>query len=892
MDLLWRSASNGTESHTSALDEYNIRHLLCRDAIEALERGNEKDKAVPSPSMGWFGSHLSLTFLSSNASSSSDLGCGAVDMLHPVGGLPYRAIKSDIFRAIVEARAGISNLTRLIRAAFIAAHLGDVGEKELRLPSRRERKSEKEAQQKSSLSERAEGSLKAPPFVVCVNEILKKKGLTHTLFTRALQNLAGPQEPYLLGSLVDIDRQSEDPRTRRPFVDPEGFPNSFVRGASLPYCRVGVQVEFAKDATSSSLSVVKGIQMQAYAEPIIPEGGIAFGGPITMRVVENEGQFREYVKNLTADGSRRDWGATFLHAKPVTTAKAQTSASGTIEGAGSSLKDLTKNPRQGDGADDPFGMNMETRAFNSDNFHKSGYQAIELIRLTNLTPLLWVRVDPLGMYSGRISVFQPDACLAECLFHDGDAAAQVDAMRALAERPLKVTTMKVTTIYDVSVSELPVRILGDCLRGSPALHSSLAHTPSVRCQAALAIAQWQNNKAPKSKDTVGLDNWVGIKLLVQYFRERFFSNSIVMPIKFTRLSLRKNEVEMMKLANAAEGGGAAKPSYDDRYQYLDALEEGEERAAALEDAEEVEMEEDEEYRVRSAVVTAIACVRARDGQTPPMVIKFLEIVLQAEDAEMVGHLVYPEEELVMAKKLKQAKTVSNEQSQADDSDRMPSLSYVSSLLVADALLALCHINASPNMIADPTTGKFIQASGSHPVSRLIDIAAGWLDWELYRENIRFELEAESLTGIAGNCHNMTAACAAIALSNLVIMKQSTSDSSGQTDQNHRSGGSEKLEKVSTPKFYADIFDSVPTRNDVVRAASAQCLACICCAADRFEKETENSVGLITSLEFMLDRILGKRMIAWYFVHANGRLTSVDLKKNAHHRVFARLWHCL
>lgn len=40
-----------------------------------------------------------------------------------------------------------------------------------------------------------------------------------------------------------------------------------------------------------------------------------------MRVVENEGSFREYVKELSPDGSRRDWGASFLHAKPVTTGK-------------------------------------------------------------------------------------------------------------------------------------------------------------------------------------------------------------------------------------------------------------------------------------------------------------------------------------------------------------------------------------------------------------------------------------------------------------------------------------------------------------------------------------------------------------------------------------------
>jgi len=537
---------------------------------------------------GWFGSHLSLTFLSSNASSSSDLGCGAIELLHPVGGLVYRALKSEVFRAVVEGRAGIANLTRLVRASFIAAHLDDIGEKELRLPARRAEKKAEGGISKPS-SDRTEMTFK-PPFVICVNEILKKKGLTHTLFARALQSLAGPlKEVHLLGTLVDVERNAEDPRTRRPFVDPEGFPNSFVRGASLLYCRVGVQVELARDSGSSQ-SIAKGIQMQAYCEPCIPEGGIAYGGPITIRVVENEGQFREYVKDLNADGSRRDWGATFLHAKTVTTVKAQTAASGIVEsGAKDAMKGAGRLRANVPGLDNCAAI----RPFTETNFHSGGYQAIELIRLTNLTPLLWVRVDPLGLYSGRISVFQPDACLAECLFHDGDAAAQVEAIRTLAERPLRIQgSMKVTTVYDVNVSELPVRVLGDCLRGSPALHSSLPHTPAVRAQAALAIAQWQNNKAPSSKDAVGLDHWVGASLLFQYFRERFYSNGVVMPVKFSRLVLKNNEAEVAH--SAAGEGSAANPKHDDNYQYLDSLEEGEERAAALEAAERLEMEEDEE----------------------------------------------------------------------------------------------------------------------------------------------------------------------------------------------------------------------------------------------------------------------------------------------------------
>lgn len=508
-----------------------------------------------------------------------------------MGGLVYRTLKCEVFRGVVEARAGVANFIRLVRAAFIAGHLEDLGEKELRIPLRREKKGEKPT---PSSTDRGDHVPK-PPFVVCVNEILKKKGLTQTLFTRVLQNLSGPlKEAHLLGTLVDVERHAEDPRTHRPFVDPEGFPNSYVRGASLLYCRVGVQVEVAKDALSAqSASVLKGTQMQAYAEPIIPEGGIAFGGPITMRVIENEGQFREYVKDLNADGSRRDWGAAFLHAKPVTTAKAQTAASGAIE---SSVKDGTKSSGAGSGVNVPSLDGIAaSRAFTETNFHRGGYQGIELIRLTNLTPLLWVRVDPAGMYGGRASVFQPEACLAECLFHDGDASAQVEAMRALAERPLRIqATLKVTTVYDVNVSELPVRVLADCLRGSPALHSSLPHTPGVRVQAALAIAQWQNNKAPKSKDSVGLDNWVGANLLIQYFRERFYSNGLIMPIKFSRLALRRSEAETAQAAAVAIESGAANPTHDDNYQYLDSLEEGEERAAALEEAEVVELEEDEE----------------------------------------------------------------------------------------------------------------------------------------------------------------------------------------------------------------------------------------------------------------------------------------------------------
>jgi hypothetical protein len=316
-DQLWRSASNGTESHTSGMDELSVRQLLSSDAVNVLQRGNDKDRFVPSPSMGWLGSHLSLTFLSSNSNSSSELGCGAVELMHPIGGLVYRALKGDMVRRIVSGRAGISNFIRLVRAAFIAAHLDDIGETQLKYSPPKKQKHGSSEQPTDKEKDEIEAI--KPRFIVCVNELLKKKGLTHTLFTRALQNLAGRiREAQLLGTLVDAERAALDPRTNRPFVDPEGFPNSFIRGASELYLRVGVHVEPAKDIGTG---ITKGIQLQSYAEPVIPEGGISYGGSITVRVVENEGQFREFVKDINADGSRRDWGSLTLHAKPVTLPK-------------------------------------------------------------------------------------------------------------------------------------------------------------------------------------------------------------------------------------------------------------------------------------------------------------------------------------------------------------------------------------------------------------------------------------------------------------------------------------------------------------------------------------------------------------------------------------------
>ena len=52
---------------------------------------------------------------------------------------------------------------------------------------------------------------------------------------------------------------------------------------------------------------------ETYAEPVITQGGIAYGGLVTYRVVENnEGTLREFVQNIYSDGSRCHWGLLLL----------------------------------------------------------------------------------------------------------------------------------------------------------------------------------------------------------------------------------------------------------------------------------------------------------------------------------------------------------------------------------------------------------------------------------------------------------------------------------------------------------------------------------------------------------------------------------------------------
>jgi hypothetical protein len=823
---LWRTAANGSESHTGTFDEFQVRQCFLGDIVETIERG---DKDVPLPSFGWTGSHLSLSFLSSTASSSTELGCGAVELAHPVGGLLYRCLKAQLLARITEARAGLANLIRVIRAGFIAGHLGDLGETRLQWQEKRKRR--------DSLSSEARDddpkSFHRPPFVVCVDKLLSKGGFTHALFTSGLRLIAGSaREVHLRGTLVEVERNVRSISSNRQIDEPEGFPNSYVRGSSLPYLRVGVHVE-----STGIESTIKGTQLHVFVEPAIPDGGIAFGGPVTLRVVENEGQLREFVKILK-HGARADWGPIFLHAKPVTTAKEQLNASGVIEVSASSKENKDKKDRPASRTDSEDNENEKSvlasvaggQVFDENLLHRGGFQAIELARLTNRSPLLWIRVDPLGHYGGKISIFQPDACLAEQLFHDGDAAAQVDAIRALAERPLRIQgSVKVKAVHHVQISELPVRVLGDCLRGSPALYGDLPHTPIIRAQAALGIAQWQNNKAPSSKDSVDTEAWLGVNLLMQYFKERHYRNGTIMPVRYSRITVRKSRQSgVVELNTAATKSGCE----NDDYVYLDSAKDRKERQRLVLEAEDIEVEEDEEYRVRSSVITALAGVRAKDGMTPPLVMKFLSAVLDTGDLSM-GYVLDAQEAESLATRMDETKGFQDQR--ASDSEiadwhlgKACKLSYVSVGLIADTLLALCAVNSD-------------QLSALEP---LIAASRQWLEWELYRETIRTEMDGECQSGVGGNCYSSVAACGIAALSSLSVLCQTTLDPSPSTPKTANDVD------TSGTQYYIDIFEDRPRRPDVTRAACLQAVACVCCAADRFESQ-DPALGLLTALELIL-----------------------------------------
>ena len=164
----------------------------------------------------------------------------------------------------------------------------------------------------------------------------------------------------------------------------------------------------------------------------------------------------------------------------------------------------------------------------------------------------------------------------------------------------------------------------------------------------------------------------------------------------------------------------------------------------------------------------------------------------------------------------------------------------------------------------------IQSKAKHPVTSLLESSRRWLEWELYRESIRLKTSQDTLTGVGGGCHDAIAACAIIALSSLNILRQCTTDASNAKEI---IGDVDRVDPASTAQFYINIFDEKPCRSDVTRAAAAQAVACVCCAADRDDDETTVPLGLLTSFEFLINRILGKLAYVPFCNENNGNAFS-------------------
>jgi hypothetical protein len=345
-----------------------------------------------------------------------------------------------------------------------------------------------------------------------------------------------------------------------------------------------------------------------------------------------------------------------------------------------------------------------------------------------------------------------------------------------------------------------------------------------------------------------------------------------MPLKYKQVCLKTSN---KGLPSSTSGGGQADDS--GQYQYLDMYDDPSEREEMIESALDIEDEEDEEYRVRAAVITAISCCRAKDGQSPPLVLSILEEILQGDDESVITNVVTLEEGQLIEKKRARKKVEFHESSQNEEdvivyTERklcgdMQELSYSSSSLIGETLLSLCYINACPQLIEDPTTGMTSQSKANHPATQLMQACYRWLQWDLYKEDVRLEAEMMNLTGIGIKSH--IAPCAIIGLYSLALLRQVTTDVEADTtihaDENKKrkkEGIPKLIEDSASVHFYMDIFDTRPTRSDITRAAAAQAVTCLCCAIDRVDNRAD-PIGLLKALVFLLNRILGRFIMKDY-----------------------------
>jgi hypothetical protein len=132
-----------------------------------------------------------------------------------------------------------------------------------------------------------------------------------------------------------------------------------------------------------------------------------------------------------------------------------------------------------------------------------------ITRQVNDTPVRWCRVDPNMEWYRTVIVRQHDTYLKEQLQFCDDVTGKVDALRALSEIPYPHKDLVLTSVNKIfEILENRYEAMG------------------VRCEAAMALAMWQNKHAPVSATRVTSEgeSWRGLHLLITCFKEKFYDD--------------------------------------------------------------------------------------------------------------------------------------------------------------------------------------------------------------------------------------------------------------------------------------------------------------------------------------------------------------------------------
>ncbi len=470
------------------------------------------------------------------------------------------------------------------------------------------------------------------------------------------------------------------------------------------------------------------------------QGGAPPSGHIIFRVVEVDGSVREFTRPLE---SRIKTHQVSLRARP-----------------------------------------RPTMAFDELTNDEGGYSPLELMRMLQAegsrtpTSLAYITVK-----SGVTAVYQPTPCLAEMLYCEPNLPEQVDAIRALAERPRREDDL--SNPYNINVYTLPCLVLIGCLRGE-AGGAGIGHCPVVRGEAALAVGQWMINHAPSTCETVGHEVWIGVEGLKQYWSERVFEGGCV------------GVVRAMLRAKKRKTPG------DDKWEYLEDVDGDIEWSGV-----ELKWVDDEESLVRGKVLTAMSCIRAKDGLTPQAALDFLIEVFSHFDHFDRG-IVSVDPERIPKEKIEEGL------SRAAEVDLSKS--------VAEAFLSLCHVNVRMDS----------NIHSEHPCFPLMKATHSRLERELF-ENGGGKIAASC---IAALCH----------LGMLRMLTGVAPPNDGDTIR--------KSDLATSMKFYSSLFDEFDDLD--VRGASAQAYACLACAIDAKRDPREKSrlpgdpIGMLHAMEFLLD----------------------------------------